>query len=317
MALAPRTRAGFLRVRPVARGARVALVAPASPFDRAEFDAGVAELRDVGFDPVYDDRVFDRAGFLAGDADVRARAIQEAFATPDVDAIVAARGGYGSVEVLSRLDAMAIGRRRTAFVGYSDVTSVHAFLGTNAGLVSIHGPMIEGRLARGPAGYDRASFLHAMSEQPLGELTADGVEAIRQGDASGPLVGGTLTNLLASMETPFAFQPPDGHVLFLDEVGERPYRLHRMLTQWRLSGRLARAAAIVFGQLPRCDEPAGGVTARGVVADLLSEFPGPVLFGFPSGHTTTPLVTLPLGVWTRVVATGTAPRLVVEEAAAG
>jgi muramoyltetrapeptide carboxypeptidase LdcA involved in peptidoglycan recycling len=90
-----------------------------------------------------------------------------------------------------------------------------------------------------------------------------------------------------------------------------------MLTQWRLSGRLARAAAIVFGQLPRCDEPAGGVTARGVVADLLSEFPGPVLFGFPSGHTTTPLVTLPLGVWTRVVATGTAPRLVVEEAAAG
>ncbi len=89
-----------------------------------------------------------------------------------------------------------------------------------------------------------------------------------------------------------------------------------MLTQLRLSGRLERASAIVFGQLPRCDEPGGKVTARDVVRDAVIGFRGPVLFGFPSGHTTTPLVSLPLGVQTRVVASPESPRIVLEEAAA-
>jgi muramoyltetrapeptide carboxypeptidase len=129
------------------------------------------------------------------------------------------------------------------------------------------------------------------------------------------LFGGTLTQLLASLSTPFEFRPPAGHVLFLDEVGERPYRLHRMLTQLRLSGRLASASAVVFGQWPRCDEPGGTVTARAVIKDVLDGFPGPVLFGFPSGHTTQALISLPLGVRARVVAHGT-PALVVEESAA-
>ena len=103
-------------------------------------------------------------------------------------------------------------------------------------------------------------------------------------------------------------------MLFLDEVGERPYRLDRMVTQLRQAGVLARAAAVVVGELPACDEPSGGLTARAVMADLFSDFPGPVLIGFPSGHTAGPAMTLPLGVSCRVVA-GTRPRLVIEEAA--
>jgi muramoyltetrapeptide carboxypeptidase len=130
----------------------------------------------------------------------------------------------------------------------------------------------------------------------------------------GPLFGGTLTQLVASLGTPFAFAPPAGHVLFLDEVGERPYRIDRMLTQLRQSGVLARAAAVVVGELPRCDEPSGEPTGRGVVADILEDFPGPVLVGFPSGHTAGPTMTLPLGVRCRVVA-DSRPRLMIEEAA--
>jgi muramoyltetrapeptide carboxypeptidase len=103
-------------------------------------------------------------------------------------------------------------------------------------------------------------------------------------------------------------------VLFLDEVGERPYRIDRMITQLRQSGLLARASAVVVGELPRCDEPSGEPTARAVVADLFSDFPGPVLVGFPSGHTVGPSMTVPFGVTARVVA-GSRPRLVIEEAA--
>ena len=128
------------------------------------------------------------------------------------------------------------------------------------------------------------------------------------------LVGGTLTQLVSSLGTPFQFRPPEGHVLFLDEVGERPYRLDRMLTQLAQSGLLARAAAVVFGELPNCDEPGGEPTARATVADVLRDFSGPVLFGLPSGHTFHAALTLPFGVQARVVAQAQ-PRLVIEEAA--
>jgi muramoyltetrapeptide carboxypeptidase len=145
-------------------------------------------------------------------------------------------------------------------------------------------------------------------------LSPPGLETVRPGDASGPLLGGTLTQILASLGTPHAFVPPTGYVLFLDEVGERPYRLDRMVTQLRQSGLLARASAVVVGELPGCDEPGGQPTARATMADVLADFHGPVLIGFPSGHTIGPTLTLPFGVNARVVA-DRSPRLIVEEAA--
>jgi muramoyltetrapeptide carboxypeptidase len=182
-------------------------------------------------------------------------------------------------------------------------------------MVAFHGPMLAGRLGRGADGYDDRSFLAALTRsEPIGELCAPGLEAIRGGDAAGPLYGGTITQLLSSLGTPFAFSPPAGCVLFLDEVGERPYRLDRMVTQLRQSGVLARACAIVIGELPNCDEPSGDPAARAVMAELFADFPGPVLIGFPSGHTIGPAMTLPLGVMCRVVA-GAAPRLIIEEPA--
>jgi muramoyltetrapeptide carboxypeptidase len=317
VAVAPRTSAGLIKFRPVRSGSRVALVAPASGFDRNEFDRGVAELKRLGLDPVYDEAIFDRRPLTAGSPRERAQSLLRAFDEMDADAVIAIRGGYGSVELLPLLDAERLRKSRTAFVGYSDVTSLHSFLGAIVGLASVHGAMVDGRLARGDAAYDPDSFLKSLRTEPLGDLSPAGLETLQPGIAAGPLVGGTLTQLLASFETPYVFQPPDKHVLFLDEVAERPYRLHRMITQLRLSGRLAHAAAIVFGQLPQCDEPGGKVTAREVIRDAIEGFAGPVLFGFPSGHTTSPLISLPLGVRAKVIASPDSPRLVIEEAAAG
>ncbi len=201
------------------------------------------------------------------------------------------------------------------FVGHSDLTAILTWLTCHLGLVCFHGPHVAGGLSRGTEGYDEDTLVRAISAaEPLGELTAPGLEALRAGEASGVLVGGNLTMLAASLGTPFAFDPPQGSVLFLDEVGERPYRLDRLLTQLRLSGVLARASAIVFNELPGCEEPGGTPDARSVVADTLGDFPGPILFGFPSGHSRLPAMTLPLGVRARVVTGGT-PRLIAEEAA--
>ena len=305
----------MLKPRAVRPGDRLAVVAPASPFTRDEFDRGVDEIRRIGFVPVYDETVFARRGYVAGPPGVRAAAIRAALTDPSVAGLIGVRGGYGSAQVLPLLDAEEVRRARKPFVGYSDLTAMLTFVTGHCGLVAFHGPMLAGRLGRGESAYDRQSLLRAIcGPEPLGELTSAGVEVIRPGDVSGTLLGGTLTQLLASLGTPFAFDPPKGHVLFLDEVAERPYRLDRMVTQLQQTGLLARAAGVVIGELPKCDEPAGEPTARSAMAELFRDFPGPVLIGFPSGHTTGPAMTLPLGVECRVVADGS-PRLVIEERA--
>jgi muramoyltetrapeptide carboxypeptidase len=261
------------KARALSPGDRLAVVSPASPFVREEFDRGVDEIRRLGFEPVYD------------------------------------------AQVLPLLDRDEARRAGKPFIGYSDLTSLLTFLTLGCDLVAFHGPMLAGRLGRGAEGYDAGSFIAALCQrEPMGEMAPPGLETIRPGEAAGPLLGGTLTQLLASLGTPFAFAPPQGYVLFLDEVGERPYRLDRMVTQLRQTGLLASAAAIVIGELPRCDEPTGDPTARAVMADLFADFPGPVVIGFPSGHTVTPAMTLPFGVAARVVADAR-PRLVIEEAA--
>jgi muramoyltetrapeptide carboxypeptidase len=304
----------FLRPPRLRPGARVALVAPASPFRREEFDAGVAELEALGFEPAYDDRVFARDGFVAGSAAVRAASLADAWQDPSIHAIIAVRGGYGSAQLLPLLDPALPRRHPKVLVGYSDVTSLLAWH-VAAGVVCFHGPMIEGRLARGTEGYDRRSLLAAVTEpSPAGRLAPPGLEVLAEGDAAGPLVGGTLTQIAASLGTPWAFNPPEGCVLFLEDIGERPYRLDRLLLQLEQAGILGCAAGVLLGEFPGCDEPDGAVSARDVLSRRLAAQGRPILFGFPSGHTAGAAWTLPLGVRGRIVG-GAGPSVLVEEAA--
>lgn len=305
----------MLKPRALKSGDRVAVVAPASAFKREEFDEGIAEIERLGFEPVYDESVFERQRYLAGSPETRARALRSAWCDPTIAGVIGVRGGYGSAQVLPLLDAGEARRAAKPFIGYSDLTAVLTFLTVQCGVVGFHGPMLAGRLSRGAAGYDAATLLHAVARpEPMGELPSSGLDTIRPGEAQGPLYGGTITQLLASFGTPFAFVPPPGCILFLEEVGERPYRLDRMITQLRQSGTLAQASGLVIGELPNCDEPGGDPAARAVMADLLADFPGPVLIGLPSGHATGPALTLPLGVGCRVVA-GARPAVIIEESA--
>jgi muramoyltetrapeptide carboxypeptidase len=303
--------------RALVRGDRVAVVAPASPFTRDEFDGGVAELRRLGFEPVFDEAVFERKWYVAGSAERRAAAIRSAWHDPTIAAVIGVRGGYGSMQVLPFLDADDMRDHVKPFIGYSDLTALLTFFTTTLGLVAFHGPMLAGRLSRGAAGYDEATFMNALCRpSPMGELAPPALETISAGDVSGPLFGGTLTQVVSSLGTPCAFDPPQEYVLLLEEVGERPYRLDRMVTQLRQAGLLAQASAVVIGELPRCDEPSGDLTARAVMADLFEDFQGPVVIGFPTGHTAGPAMTLPLGVRVRVVAPARGqPKLIVEESA--
>ena len=294
-------------------GDRIALVSPASSVDRGEFDRGVEELRRIGYEPVFDDSVFERSMFTSGPPAVRASAFTDAWADPRVAALMAVRGGYGSVQLLPLFESWRPQDDPKLFIGYSDNTSLLSWLTCQCGIAALYGPMIEGRLAKGPAGYDETSFQRLAQGRGKGlELRPDGVSVIKAGDAEGPLFGGTLTQLAGSLGTPYAFDPPSDHVLFIEDVNERPFRLDRMLTQLRLGGVLARARALVFGEMRGCDEPGDGPTAHDVAAAFAADVPGPVLFGFPAGHTTGPCWTLPLGTRVRVNG-GSSPSIVVLE----
>lgn len=303
----------MIRLRRLQPGDRIALVAPASSFPPEEIEAGAAELRRLGFEPVYDDSIFDKARFTAGSVDTRARAILEAWADPDIGALVAIRGGYGSAQLLPFLDPAVLVSCRKALIGYSDITALLVFY-LQHGLTAIHGPMIDRRLSKGTAAYDESSFRRiVMGVEPAGELVPEQLETLHQGTATGVLTGGTLTQLVSSLGTPYAFAPPDGCVLFIEDIGERPYRIDRMLTQASQAGWFARARAIVFGEFPGCDEPNGEPAIRDVLREFTAGFGGPVLFNFPSGHTKGSTWTLPFGV--RAEVTGQPARLRILEAA--
>jgi muramoyltetrapeptide carboxypeptidase len=307
---------GLRKPRRLSAGDRIAVVAPASGFDRAEFEAGVDELRALGFEPVWDESVFERAAFTAGSADARLTAFERAWHTPAIGGLIGARGGYGSVHLLPKLEAAGLDGPPKPFVGYSDLTSLLTFLTCQCGVVAFHGPTVAGRLSGGPARYDRASFMRVLTETvPAGEIEpGTQLEVLGHGDATGRLLGGTLTQLAAACGTPYALTPWDDTILLLEDVNERPYRLDRLFQQLRLSGALSRVRGVVLGTFPGCDEPDGNVTARETLAALLEGFAGPVVFGFPIGHVVGPALTVPVGVRARLVAGATA-QLVIEEAA--
>lgn len=293
-------------------GDRVAVVAPASGCSREELERGVGELGRLGFDAVYSEAVFERSMFSAGSPETRAADLARAWSDPGVTALVALRGGYGSAQVLPHLDRLLPAVHPKIFVGYSDTTAILTWLTCHRGLTALHGPMVEGRLAKGADGYDATSLLSFLQGGSGVELAPDGLAVLSAGEAAAPLYGGTLSVLAASLGTPYAFMPPGDSVLFLEDVNERPYRLDRLMTQLRQGGAFARARALVFGEMRGCDEPDGRVTAIDAIREAIRDFRGPVLVGFPSGHTAGPCWTLPLGVRVRVVA-GPSPKIVIEE----
>lgn len=304
----------MIKLRRLKSGDRVALVAPASAFPREEVQAGVKELSRLGFETVYDESIFDRERFVAGSVETRVRAIHRAWEDPSIAAIIAMRGGYGSAQLLPYLDPDLMVSGRKALMGYSDITSLLA-LYQQHGLCAIHGPMVDRRLSLGTKAYDEASFRKVMMQaEPAGEFMPPQLDVLHPGSASGVLVGGTLTQLMASMGTPWAFEPPDGCVLFLEDIGERPYRIHRLLTQAAQARVFTNVRAIVFGEFPGCDEPGGDPAIRDVLRDFTRDFGGPVLFNFPSGHTGGATWTLPFGVRVEIV-TDPAPAVRILESA--
>ena len=276
------------------RGDLIGVVSPAAAVDEGSLRTGVQLLDGAGFRVCLGAATLTKAGYLAGTDRERLADLDQMFRNPEVKAIIAARGGYGSGRLLPRIDP-AMAAHAKIFVGHSDLTYVLNDLVQRARLVTFHGPMVAGFQARPEAA---AALLAMLSGDHVGwHQPAQAV--VQPGMAEGVLVGGSLSVLVSMLGTAWAVQARD-RLLFLEDVNEKPYRIDRMLTQLRQAGVLDGVAGVIFGEMPGCT--AGDnerVTVRDVIAEAFANAPYPVAFGLPSGHGAGTL-TLPLGVRARL-----------------
>lgn len=274
------------------------LVAPSSPFLAADMEAGAALLREWGFEVRFRDDIGERRGYLAGSPRRRADELHEAFADPDCAAVIAVRGGYGLTTVLPLLDARAIAASPKIVVGCSDLTVMLGFLRDQAGMTAIHGPMAAGIGRRNdPAGADRLrAMLTIAARAPELRSALPDAESwcISPGTGRGRSAGGSLSMLAATCGTPWQAHTR-GAVLFLEDVGERPYRVDRLLTQVAQAGLFDEAAAVVLGDFIDCEEPGGEIGWRDAVRRVFRPLSIPVLAGVPFGHGV-PNLAVPIGV---------------------
>jgi muramoyltetrapeptide carboxypeptidase len=297
----PRLRAGDL----------VGIVAPSGAVDPADVEKGAAELRALGLQVRIAPSVGGRHLFTAGRPAERLRDLHALWFDPAVKAVIGARGGAGASWLLEGFDPDRVAAAPKVLLGYSDLTFLHSALNAR-GLVTFHGPMAATDFALRK--HDAPSLRAALFGEGTYATEEGDVLPLRAGDGEGRLLGGCISILAAAAGTPWAFRPdPDGTILFLEDVDERPYRLDRALWQLRASGAFEGLRGVVFGDMKGCRPPAGSsFTLDEVLASAFAGLGVPIALGLSSGHTVGPNVTLPFGVRARLHC-GDAARLTIEE----
>lgn len=280
----------------------IGIVAPASYFNRQDFEDGCAALRQCGLEPVYDQSIFDRDLYFAGSVDRRVRELESMFLRDDVKAIICVRGGYGANYLLQSLNIDKIKSHPKAFIGYSDATTLLTNLCDAAGIVTFHGPMVAKDFGKPGAVSDWVDLdswraaLYGQENWRLDFDSSSGVKSLAQGSAEGVLYGGCLSMLVASLGTPYEIRT-EGTILFIEDVSTKPYQIDRMLMHLKLAGKFADVRGLIFGEMLDCvQSPNQGYTLEEVVMRIVGDLGIPVAYGLRSGHVSRQNMTLPIGV---------------------
>lgn len=274
------------------KGDCVGITAPASCFDREAFQKGVERIKDLGFRVKIPGAVSCRLRYLAGSDEHRAKAFMECWSDPEVKAVLCARGGYGSMRILPALDFQAMKKAPKIFVGFSDISALLNTVNQKCNLAVFHGPVATS-LAENRG--DAQSLFNALARSSPPVLAAPTPEVIFPGTAQGAVAGGNLSTITGLAGTPWR---PDfkGKILFLEDVGEAPYRIDRMLFQMKRAGMLDGIKGLALGDFAGCgDWP----QIKPVLEDAFRDMEIPVISGFPAGHGPVNQ-TFPMGVEARL-----------------
>ncbi len=288
------------RVKPPAlrSGDLIGIVAPASNIQLEMLEAGCRELQRLGFQTLFRPEIVTSYRYLSAPDERRAGEFLEMLRNRDVRAIFCARGGYGSGRILPYVTPELIRDNPKIINGSSDITSLLAFA-DRAGLVGFHGPMVATAIRMGPSGYDQRVLLDLLRGEKV-QFPVSGTKILRSGAAEGRLMGGCLTLVTATIGTPYEIDTDDA-IVVLEDTDTKPYQIDRMLTQMKHAGKFANVRGAIFGEMLNCVQTANqGYSLEEVILDVLGDTSFPILYGFPTGHTSGPNVMVPFGVRARL-----------------
>ncbi len=283
----------IIRPHGLQRGDTIGIVAPAGPFNKSPFDVGIKLINEMGFNTRIDPGVYERDRYLAGGDAHRAACFNAMMADEAVQAVLCARGGYGTLRILDQLDYDAMVRRPKPVIGFSDITALHQVILMKTGLVTFHGPMVT-TLAK-LTGQGRQMWCDALTGRRGFSTLFSDLRVLKPGSAEGLLMGGNLATLCHMVGTPYGVGYSGG-ILIIEDVGEAPYRVDRMLTQMKLAGVLDGVAGLVVGRFEDCgrfDE------IDEIVLERIGDMDIPIFSGAPFGHGRENVI-VPLGVPARM-----------------
>jgi len=259
-------------------GDLIGVCSPAGPVEKEELRPGIDALESLGFRVHLSPHCLMKKAYLAGADELRLQDLHDLFQDHRVKAIICARGGYGSLRLLDRIDFELIAKHPKILVGYSDLTALLLAVYKRAHLVTLHGPMLRDMTKNRGSNLDFLSKL--MTSRESVTMRFGGAKVLRKGRAAGKLLGGNLSLITHMLGT--SFMPSlQGALLFLEERGEAPYRVDRMLTHLRLSGLLNRCAGIMTGSFEDCGEPSA---VEALIRERLGDLHLPVMIGLAIGH---------------------------------
>lgn len=290
-------------------GSRIAVVSPASSAQADRITRGLAALHTLGYNAIPSKHAYGKhPPYIAATSEERLADLHCAFADPAVAAIICTRGGYGSNYLLEALDLDLIRANPKPFFAYSDMTTLQSWLLDQLGLVAFHGPMAAADFYLDD-GVDLASFHAAISGGLVEAGSAQGLRTLHPGSARGILYGGCLSLLTAALGTPYA-PASEGKLLFLEDVGVKPYQLDRMLRQMILAGKFEGVHGFLFGEMLNCVSPGADPNLiEEVILRILGPFDVPIAIGLRSGHVSRGCVTLPLGLEAELLLDSEEPQL--------
>jgi len=287
-------------------GDTIGIAAAASNIKKDLLEQGCRELESLGFKTYFRPDITSSFRYVAGTRERRLSEFLEMLRSPDIDAIFCARGGYGSGQLIPDIDAEVIRENAKIVNGSSDITILLNWI-ERSGVVSFHGPMVATSIREGAAGYDRETLLDLLQGKKAVRFPNKGTSVLRPGIGEGRLVGGCLSLVVTTLGTKHEINTDDA-ILVLEDAGEKPYQIDRMITHLKQAGKLETIRGIVFGEMLDCLQNANqGYLLQEVIVDLLREYEFPILYGFPTGHTSGPNVIVPFGVRARLDLTSSAP----------
>lgn len=278
-------------------GDQVCIIDPANAFTKEALDKAISCLEERGFKV----KISEDMAFRRGTPVERAEKLNKVIEDPRNRGIFCIWGGYGTIPLLDKINYDALRENRPVFTGFSDITAMHLAIGKKTGLVTYHGPSFYSA-SRQSTKEALGNFLDILAapekERELKNFNEEPFEALRGGFCEGRITGGNMTLVSRLMGTPYEIDTR-GKILFLEEIGEKPYRLHGMLYQLKLAGKLDEAAGIIIGSLTDCDIEGRPGSADAMVREVLAELQIPVVLNVRAGHIKDPL-TIPMNGLARI-----------------